>query len=156
MCIESAPLPSNAGLQAEILIERDHAIVLPVAGRVGGDCTSRALVDHDAIAALWSDDVGSLFLRVVSMFVMETEMRCRTLEAASLVLDRAVLRHEGHTLKGGAANVGAARLEDAAAALELAASIASPSHVVQAVAYLCEVACLTTAALGIFVPQEGS
>jgi HPt (histidine-containing phosphotransfer) domain-containing protein len=83
------------------------------------------LIDFHAMAELWPERNDPLLGRVVSIFISESQQRNAAIKHALDPLDRQVLRHEAHSLRGAAANVCARRLEKTSAELESLANAAS-------------------------------
>ena len=147
-----ADLPDHVVLRVPFA-EQDLLDAMAAAfGDVSG--VAPALIDRDALVALWSDESAALFHDVSVVFVQEVDGRCAIIVEALAQLDRVSLKYQAHTLKGAATNVCAARLERAASWLETAAAIASAAMVDRAVTHLCSVARLTATAMGPVVRER--
>ena len=108
---------------------------------------SQPLIDHAALAEMWNDAGPELFRDIAGLFENERSRRMARLPAALASCDRAQLAFDAHTLKGAAAYVAAARLQDAAMVLERDAASAPPERLAGLVADVLSAADATGPAL---------
>lgn len=87
-------------------------------------------IDADAQRAAWPDAADPLLARVIALY--QTEMTCHAAAIAEALdtstPDRRALARAAHSLKGGASNLAATPLANAAAALEHAAPTDPPGR----------------------------
>ena len=82
------------------------------------DTADCALIDENTIQEL-REEGGGLLSDLVAMFIEEVPGQLAMLDAALAKGDTAAARLTAHTLKGTAANFGAARMQALASALEM-------------------------------------
>ena len=85
------------------------------------DGSGRKPIDYDAVRMLWDDPADPGYLRVAGVFIGELDRFAQNLPEFLQADDRRLLERQAHSIKGAAASVGAAQVEDAARALEAAA-----------------------------------
>jgi HPt (histidine-containing phosphotransfer) domain-containing protein/CheY-like chemotaxis protein len=100
------------------------------------DPTALPLIDKVAMCEIWPAGEHALYERIAVLFSEEANGRCATIQAAIKSLDRDIIRHEAHSLKGGAANVCAARLAAVSATREKEAATVPASLLAASVARL--------------------
>ena len=105
------------------------------------------LIDHAAMTEMWNDAGPDLFRDIAGLFEAERARRIAQLPMALATCDRAQLAFDAHSLKGAAAYVCAARLQDAARALEQDAPSAPPDQLATLVANVLSAADATGPAL---------
>ncbi|MBV9826107.1 MAG: response regulator [Alphaproteobacteria bacterium] len=113
----------------------DAALAAP-GETVSGEPASLPLIDKVAMREIWPAGDHALYERIAVLFSEEATGRCATIQAAIKTLDRDIIRHEAHSLKGGAANVCAARLAAMSAALEKEAATLPASGMAASVKHL--------------------
>ncbi len=109
--------------------------------------TAFPLIDHAAMTEMWNDAGPDLFRDIAGLFEAERTRRVAQLPRALATCDRAQLAFDAHSLKGAAAYVCAARLQDAARALEQDAPSAHPEQLAALVADVLSAAAATGPAL---------
>ena len=77
------------------------------------------LIDSDALTLIAEATERATLLRLMHVFVADTERRLARLDALAGARDLDLLAREAHALKGSAASMGAAAIADAATELEL-------------------------------------
>lgn len=77
-----------------------------------------AVLDSDAIEALWGGPDSQVYHRIIRVFIEETRGRMARIADLIAAGDRAAITIEAHSIKGAAANVCARGIRDAAARLE--------------------------------------
>jgi HPt (histidine-containing phosphotransfer) domain-containing protein len=105
-----------------------QALVAAVAEALRGHPADQPLIDTQALQNLWSPEDEALLHQVIGLFFIEAESRLHAIDCALAPLDRACIKREGHSLKGGAANICATRLHSLALWLEGEAETGSESE----------------------------
>jgi chemotaxis protein histidine kinase CheA len=86
------------------------------------------------ITAQWGDPANEIFRSVLEVFAGEGPCLCIDAQAALAQDRRADVQHAAHTMRGAAANLGAARLASCAETLEAAALTADRNAIADMVA----------------------
>jgi HPt (histidine-containing phosphotransfer) domain-containing protein len=115
--------------------------------------TTQPLIDHAAMEEMWNDAGPDLFRDIAELFDTERRRRMAQLPDALAAGDRASLAFDAHSLKGAAAYVAAARLQDAARMLEHDALSAPPERLARLVAEVLSAADATGPALAAAIEE---